>query len=58
MAGDRTLLPQAVEALRQFAADHPQDTGRHSWVAIRAMRGRSRRRMPAFTRSLPPLSRR
>ncbi len=27
MAGDRTLLPQAVEALRQFAADHPQDTG-------------------------------
>lgn len=27
MAGDRALLPQAVEALRQFAADHPQDTG-------------------------------
>lgn len=27
MAGDRTLLPQAVEALRQFAAQHPQDTG-------------------------------
>ena len=27
MAGDRSLLPQAVEALRQFAADHPQDTG-------------------------------
>nr|WP_310616542.1 cellulose synthase subunit BcsC-related outer membrane protein [Pantoea cypripedii] len=27
MAGDRTLLPQAVEALRQFAAAHPQDTG-------------------------------
>ena len=27
MAGDRTLLPQAVEALRQFAARHPQDTG-------------------------------
>ncbi|WP_277966859.1 cellulose biosynthesis protein BcsC [Pantoea trifolii] len=27
MAGDRSLLPQAVEALRQFSADHPQDTG-------------------------------
>jgi len=27
MAGDRTLLPQAVDALRQFAAAHPQDTG-------------------------------
>lgn len=27
MAGDRTLLPQAVEALRQFSAAHPQDTG-------------------------------
>ena len=27
MAGDRTLLPQAVEALRQFSASHPQDTG-------------------------------
>ncbi|WP_312043953.1 cellulose synthase subunit BcsC-related outer membrane protein [Erwinia sp.] len=27
MAGDRTLLPQAVDALRQFAASHPQDTG-------------------------------
>ncbi|WP_058972846.1 cellulose biosynthesis protein BcsC [Type-D symbiont of Plautia stali] len=27
MAGDRALLPQAVEALRQFSADHPQDTG-------------------------------
>lgn len=27
MAGDRSLLPQAVEALRQFAAQHPQDTG-------------------------------
>ena len=27
MAGDRTLLPQAVEALRQFASQHPQDTG-------------------------------
>ncbi|MEG3109301.1 cellulose synthase subunit BcsC-related outer membrane protein [Pantoea sp. T14] len=27
MAGDRTLLPQAVEALRQFSAEHPQDTG-------------------------------
>ncbi|PJZ05650.1 hypothetical protein PRCB_09730 [Pantoea rodasii] len=27
MAGDRSMLPQAVEALRQFAADHPQDTG-------------------------------
>ncbi|MGK3144010.1 cellulose synthase subunit BcsC-related outer membrane protein [Pantoea sp. C2G6] len=27
MAGDRALLPQAVEALRQFAAQHPQDTG-------------------------------
>lgn len=25
MAGDRTLLPQAVDALRQFAAAHPQD---------------------------------
>lgn len=25
MAGDRTLLPQAVEALRQFSATHPQD---------------------------------
>ncbi len=27
MAGDRTLLPQAVDHLRQFAAQHPQDTG-------------------------------
>ncbi|QGU89588.1 cellulose biosynthesis protein BcsC [Erwinia sorbitola] len=27
MAGDRTLLPQAVDNLRQFAAQHPQDTG-------------------------------
>ncbi|RRZ91625.1 cellulose biosynthesis protein BcsC [Erwinia sp. 198] len=27
MAGDRTLLPQAVDALRQFVAAHPQDTG-------------------------------
>lgn len=27
MAGDRTLLPQAVDALRQFATTHPQDTG-------------------------------
>lgn len=27
MAGDRTLLPQAIEALRAFSAQHPQDTG-------------------------------
>jgi len=27
MAGDRTLLPQAVDNLRQFVAQHPQDTG-------------------------------
>ncbi|MGP2463421.1 Tfp pilus assembly protein PilF [Pantoea ananatis] len=27
MAGDRTLLPQAIEALREFSAQHPQDTG-------------------------------
>ena len=27
MAGDRTLLPQAVDNLRQFASAHPQDTG-------------------------------
>lgn len=27
MAGDRALLPQAVDALQQFAAAHPQDTG-------------------------------
>lgn len=27
MAGDRTLLPQAVDNLRQFAAQNPQDTG-------------------------------
>lgn len=27
MAGDRALLPQAVDNLRQFAAQHPQDTG-------------------------------
>ncbi|MCX8958365.1 cellulose biosynthesis protein BcsC [Erwinia psidii] len=27
MAGDRTLLPQAIDNLRQFAANHPQDTG-------------------------------
>ncbi|EXU76591.1 cellulose biosynthesis protein BcsC [Erwinia mallotivora] len=27
MAGDRTLLPQAIDNLRQFAAQHPQDTG-------------------------------
>ncbi len=27
MAGDRTMLPQAVDNLRQFAAQHPQDTG-------------------------------
>ena len=26
MAGDRTLLPQAVEALRQFSAQNPQDS--------------------------------
>ncbi|WP_205958938.1 cellulose biosynthesis protein BcsC [Pantoea stewartii] len=27
MAGDRALLPQAIEALRQFSAQHPQDMG-------------------------------
>ena len=27
MAGDRAMLPQAVDNLRQFAAQHPQDTG-------------------------------
>ncbi len=27
MAGDRTLLPQAVDNLRRFASDYPQDTG-------------------------------
>lgn len=27
MAGDRTLLPQAIDNLRQFASDHPQDIG-------------------------------
>ncbi|MEM6161302.1 cellulose synthase subunit BcsC-related outer membrane protein [Erwinia sp. P6884] len=27
MAGDRTLLPQAVDNLRQFSAQHPQDIG-------------------------------
>ncbi|WP_096777762.1 cellulose biosynthesis protein BcsC [Izhakiella australiensis] len=27
MAGDRNLLPQAIDNLRQFAAAHPQDTG-------------------------------
>jgi len=27
MAGDRTLLPQAIDALQQFATAHPQDTG-------------------------------
>ncbi|WJM87232.1 cellulose synthase subunit BcsC-related outer membrane protein [Dickeya chrysanthemi] len=26
MAGDRTLLPQAIDHLREFAAAHPQDT--------------------------------
>ncbi|QOL16432.1 cellulose biosynthesis protein BcsC [Dickeya dianthicola] len=26
MAGDRTLLPQAIDLLREFAAAHPQDT--------------------------------
>ncbi|MEZ3501104.1 cellulose synthase subunit BcsC-related outer membrane protein [Pantoea sp. KPR_PJ] len=32
MAGDRTLLPQAIEALRQFTASHPQDT--HAKLAL------------------------
>jgi len=27
MAGDRALLPQAIEALRQFSAQYPQDMG-------------------------------
>ncbi|RWR02279.1 BscS [[Pantoea] beijingensis] len=27
MAGDRTLLPQAIDNLRQFAGQHPQDNG-------------------------------
>ncbi|WP_158780686.1 cellulose biosynthesis protein BcsC [Pantoea sp. BAV 3049] len=27
MAGDRALLPQAIDNLRDFAARHPQDTG-------------------------------
>ena len=32
MAGDRTLLPQAAEALRQFSAEHPQDTAaKQAW---------------------------
>lgn len=26
MAGDRTLLPQAIDHLREFSASHPQDT--------------------------------
>ncbi|WP_050516058.1 cellulose biosynthesis protein BcsC [Dickeya chrysanthemi] len=32
MAGDRTLLPQAIDHLREFAAAHPQDT--HAAVAL------------------------